>query len=188
MARMFGHGCAFVQAPDVETAQSASMNTRRTLLIAIPAALVLGVAALVRSATLVADDPPARRFDWLSGHWCGESGGELMEEMWLPPEGSLALGVGRTVRNGVTTSHEFLRIETREGVTSLTAIHNGQPPTPFKLTASGAGSARFENPQHDFPKRIEYRRTSSGLHAEIAGPGEGGKETIIPFEFRRCVD
>ena len=164
------------------------MNTRKPMVTALSAALVLGVAALVQSATLVADDPAARRFEWPSGHWCGESGGELMEEMWLPPEGSVALGVGRTVRNGITTSHEFLRIETRDGVTSLTAIHNGQAPTPFKLTASGSDWARFENPQHDFPQRIEYRRTPSGLHAEIAGPGEGGKETVIPYEFRHCVD
>ena len=164
------------------------MNTRKPMVTALSAALVLGVAALVQSATLVAEDPAARRFEWLSGHWCGEGGGELMEEMWLPPEGSVALGVGRTVRNGITTSHEFLRIETRDGVTSLTAIHNGQAPTPFKLTASGSDWARFENPQHDFPQRIEYRRTPSGLHAEIAGPGEGGKETVIPYRFRHCVD
>jgi hypothetical protein len=162
------------------------MNTRKPLLIA-SAALVLG-AALVQSATLVADDPPSRRFDWLSGHWCSEGGGQLLEEFWLPPEGSLALGVGRTVKNGSTISHEFMRIETRDGVTNYIAIHDGQAPTPFKLTASGEDWARFENPQHDFPKRVEYRRSSSGLHAEIAGPGEGGKPVVIPIEFRRCVD
>src|SRR5690348_10917829 len=87
------------------------MNNRKPLVIAVPAALVLGVAALVHSASLVAEDPPAHRFDWLSGHWCSEGGGELLEEFWLPPEGDLALGVGRTVKNGITTSHEFLRIE-----------------------------------------------------------------------------
>jgi hypothetical protein len=67
-------------------------------------------------------------------------------------------------------------------------MHNRQEPTPFKLSASGREWARFENRQHDFPKRIEYRRTESGLHAEIAGPGTAGEEQIIPYEFRRCVD
>ena len=81
-----------------------------------------------------------------------------------------------------------MRIETRDGATHYIAIHDGQPPTPFKLTASGADWARFENPQHDFPKRVEYRRVSSGLHAEIAGPDKNGKEAVIPFDFRRCVD
>jgi hypothetical protein len=164
------------------------MNTRKPVVIAVSAALVLGLAELVHSATLVADDPPAHRFNWLSGHWCAEGGGELLEEFWMPPEGDLALGIGRTVKDGVTTSHEFLRIETRDGITSLVATHNRQEPTPFKLTATGSDWARFENPQHDFPKRIEYRRVSSGLHAEIAGPDKNGKEAVIPFEFRRCVD
>jgi hypothetical protein len=184
MDRMFGHGCAFVQAPARETVHSRSMNTRKSM-IAVSAALFLAAAV---HDTMAADDPPARRFDWLSGHWCGERAGELLEEFWLPPEGDLALGVGRTVKSGVTTSHEFLRIETRDGVTSLTAFHDNQPPTPFKLTAAGADWARFENPQHDFPKRIEYRRTASGLRAEIAGPGKDGQQAVIPFEFRRCVD
>jgi hypothetical protein len=164
------------------------MKPVKHLVIALTAALVPGVAALVQSATPVADDPPARSFAWLSGHWCAEDGGELFEEFWLPPAGNLALGVGRTVRDGVTTSHEFLRIETVSGVTQLVAMHDRQEPTAFKLSASGAGWARFENPRHDFPKRIEYRRTSSGMHAEIAGPGKDGKEAIIPFDFHRCVD
>jgi hypothetical protein len=163
------------------------MNTRKPLLAILPAALVVGAAALVHAATL-ADDPPSRRFAWLSGHWCAEGGGTLLEEFWLPPEGNLALGVGRTVKNGATTTHEFMRIETRDGATNYIAIHDGQPPTAFRLTASGAEWARFENPQHDFPQRVEYRRTSSGMHAEIAGPGKDGKEAVIPFEFRRCVD
>lgn len=164
------------------------MKTRKPALLIVSAALVVGAAVLVHAATPAADDPPSRRFDWLSGHWCAEGGGTLLEEYWLPPEGNLALGVGRTVKNGVTTSHEFMRIETRDGVTNYVAIHDGQPPTPFKLTASGADWARFENPQHDFPKRVEYRRTASGMHAQIAGPGNDGKEAVIPFEFRRCVD
>jgi len=164
------------------------MKTRMLFVIAVPAALALGAAALVQSATPAAQGASAPRFEWLSGHWCGERGGEAIEELWLPPNGDLALGVGRTIKGGVTTSHEFLRIQTRDGATRLTALHDGQPPTAFALAASGADWARFENPEHDFPKRIEFRRIPSGLHAEIAGPGKGGKETVIPFEYRRCID
>jgi hypothetical protein len=164
------------------------MHTHKPLVIAVSAALVFGAAVLVHSASPITADPPAQRFAWLSGHWCAQGNGELLEEFWLPPAGDLALGVGRTVKNGVTTSHEFLRIETRAGVTRLVATHDRQEPTPFDLTATGAESARFENPRHDFPTRIEYRRVSSGLHAEIGGPGKDGKEAVITFEFRRCVD
>jgi hypothetical protein len=160
------------------------MKTRN---FAALAALTLFSTAMVH-VLAAADDPPARRFDWLSGHWCSEVADQLREEFWLPVEGDVALGVGRTIRGGKTTEFEFMRIETRDGVTRFVAVLEGQAPTPFRLTASGAQWARFENPQHDFPQRIEFRRTPSGLHAEIAGPGKDGKEEVIPFEYRSCVD
>ena len=136
----------------------------------------------------IAAESPARAFAWLSGHWCGGSDDELIEEFWLPIEGDVAIGVGRTVKAGKTTNIEFMRIETRNGETDFVAVLEGQEPTRFRLTASGADWARFENPQHDFPKRVEYRRTSAGLRAEIAGPGNAGKETVIAFNYRRCVE
>jgi uncharacterized protein DUF6265 len=142
---------------------------------------------LIPTAILAADSP-AREFDWLSGHWCGRSGDQVIEEFWLPAAGDIAIGVGRTVKDGKTVSHEFMRIVTRDGVTSFIAVLEGQPPTAFKLIASGKHWARFENPQHDFPQRIEIRRTETGLHAEIAGPGKDGKEEVIPVDYTRCVD
>src|SRR5262245_21413060 len=157
---------------------SGSMKTRQLLTV-----LLL---SLLTAAVFAADDPPARRFDWLSGHWCSDTGSQVIEELWLPARGNVALGVGRTIKSGKTTSFEFMRIEIRDDVIQFVAVLEGQPPTPFKLTASGADWARFENPQHDFPKRVEYRRTPSGLHAETAGPGADGKERTIRFEYRRC--
>jgi hypothetical protein len=158
-------------------AQSSRMKTLR-----------LSMLILAASAAAPAADSPARAFKWLSGHWCSQSEGRLIEEYWLPPEGNLALGVGRTVKAGKTVTFEFMRIETREGATNYLALHDGEPAVAFRLTDSGADWARFENAQHDFPKRVEYRRTSSGLHAEIAGPGKDGREVVIPFDYRRCVD
>jgi hypothetical protein len=128
------------------------------------------------------------RFDWLSGHWCTQAGGEVIQEFWLPAEGNVALGLGRTIKAGKTLSFEFIRIEVRDGLPHFIAVLEGQPPTAFRLTASGTDWARFENPQHDFPRRVEYRRTPSGLHAEVAGPGADGKEKTIRFEYRRCTD
>ena len=142
--------------------------------------------SLFAAACPAADEPPAKRFAWMSGHWCSQQGESVIDEYWLPPAGDLALGVGRTVKGGKVTSYEFMRIETRDGVTSYVSLHDGQPATAFRLTSSGADWARFENPQHDFPKRIEYRRNASGLHAEIAGPGREGKELVIGFEYLRC--
>ena len=159
----------------------------RRLKLSLLAAPIVFVTIACATAAPAAESTP-RAFAWLSGHWCSQSEAQLIEEYWLPPEGNLVLGVGRTVKSGKTVTFEFMRIETRDGVTNYLAMHDGLPAVAFRLTASGADWARFENPQHDFPTRVEYRRTSSGLHAEIAGPGKDGKEVVIPFDYRRCVD
>ena len=80
-----------------------------------------------------------------------------------------------------------LSLECRSATTSYIAQPRGRPPTTFRLTASGADWARFENPAHDFPQRIEYHRTPDGLHAETAGPDKDGKETVIPFDYVACL-
>jgi hypothetical protein len=148
---------------------------------------LMALGTLVACTTGTAAESPAPGgFDWLAGHWCMESGGEFVEEQWLSPRGDVMLGIGRTIRGGKTVNFEFLRIEHGAGGTNYIAYPQGGAPTAFRLTASGANWARFENAAHDFPKRVEYRRTPGGLRAEIAGPGKDGKELVIPFEYRAC--
>jgi hypothetical protein len=151
---------------------------------------------MLAAATLAAagSHPPAddatatlAAFDWLAGDWCMERNGELVEEHWWPARGGMLMSLGRTVSGGKTRAFEYLRLELRDGVVTFVAQPNGTPPTPFRLTSSGPDWARFENPEHDFPKRVEYRRTPSGLHAEIAGPGEGGAQQVIGFDYRPCT-
>ena len=153
---------------------------RRAFRSLIPVVIVTMLAGASIAATPTADD-----FAWLSGHWCLVSGDEFTEEHWLPPRGNLMLGVSHTVRGGKTTSFEFMRIEFGAQIQFI-AQPRGQPPTVFRLTASGDGWARFENREHDFPQRIEYRRTGTGLHAEIAGPGKNG-EQVVPYKYATCL-
>ena len=42
------------------------------------------------------------------------------------------------------------------------------PPVGFRLVASDGTSATFENPAHDFPQRIQYRRDGDRLVATIS--------------------
>ncbi len=129
---------------------------------------------------------PAPHVDWMSGHWCAELGEETVDEFWLPSHGGVAVGLSRTRTNDRTTAFEYLRIVEMDGVLTYIAQPGGRPPTAFKRTAGGESWIRFENPAHDFPQRIEYRRDGDGLHAEIAGSGDNGSERVIPFDYRRC--
>lgn len=125
---------------------------------------------------------------WLAGAWCSAPGGPRIEEVWLAPGGGIMLGMSRTVTpNQRRPEFEFLRIELQSNVPTYVAQPQGGPATPFRLTASSDTHARFENPEHDFPKRIEYRRVGNTLHAEIAGPGRDGKERVIGFDFVACA-
>ena len=146
--------------------------------------LLLATLACCPHGPLVADE--AIDFGWISGHWCGTSGDERIEEHWLPPAGGVLLGVARTVKGEELLSFEYVRIVIEDGVPAYVAQPNGSPPTTFRRTAGGRDWARFENPAHDFPTRVEYRRQGDALHAEIAGAGEDGKEMVFLFDYLRC--
>jgi hypothetical protein len=147
--------------------------------------LVLGMVTTCLAGASAQSTKSMRDFSWLAGDWCMSADGEVVEEHWMVPRGNLMLGLSRTISTGKATSFEFMRIEFTP-IVSFVAQPNGAPPTRFALTAAGVDWARFENPLHDFPKRVEYRRVVAGLHAEIAGPGKGGKEQVIGFEYRGC--
>jgi hypothetical protein len=114
---------------------------------------------------------------WMTGSWAGEEGAIRAEEHWIAPAGGLMLGLHRDVARGKAVSFEFLRIESRpEGIVYL-ASPQGAAATPFRLVESKGKRAVFENPAHDFPKRILYWLAGDGsLHARVEGaPGEEKK-------------
>jgi Domain of unknown function (DUF6265) len=122
---------------------------------------------------------------WMAGDWQTAPGGRAqIEEHWTQPAGGSMLGMSRTVAGNRTAEFEFLRIEQRDDGIYYVAQPKGRcPATDFKLTRVGSQEAVFENPQHDFPKRITYRKMADdSLTAAIDG-GEGTK--AITFQFRR---
>jgi hypothetical protein len=122
---------------------------------------------------------------WLTGDWQTAPGGRAqIEEHWTSAAGGTMIGMGRTIAGDKTFEFEYLRIEQRAGGIYYVAHPKGScPGTDFKLTRSSATEAIFENPQHDFPKRIIYRKTGDdALTASIDG-GEGSK--AMSFAYRR---
>lgn len=157
------------------------MNTHKLI-------LSLGLAMSATAGVPTTADDAISRLHWFTGHWCLDAGGRRVEEQWLPPSGGLLIGMGRTITAGKASAFEFMRIEVIDGVPTLMAQPGGEPAVPFRLTASGKDWARFENPEYDFPKRVEYRRSAQGLYAEIGAPAEGGREKKKSFDYRYCSD
>ena len=123
---------------------------------------------------------------WLSGRWCWQRGETLIEETWLPKQGDIWFGISRSIKAGVTTEFEFVRIAMHDGTLSYLAQPQGRPATAFARTGGGDGWIQFENAAHDFPQRIVYRRVGEQLQAEIAGPGKDGKLRTMEFPYQQC--
>lgn len=125
------------------------------------------------------DRPVLGSLAWLSGTWVSEDAtGPRTIEHWLVPDGGSMLGVNRSVVDGRTVFFEYLRIEAEEdGIVYLASPRGRDPPTRFTATESGPQWIAFENPEHDFPQRIEYRREDARLTMTISGIEQGQRRT-----------
>jgi hypothetical protein len=121
---------------------------------------------------------------WIAGDWQTADGGRAQtEEHWTGAAGATMMGLSRTVAGDKTVEFDYFRIEQRsDGIYYVAHPRARCPGTDFKLTRSSATEAVFENPQHDFPKRIIYRKTGDdALTASIDG-GEGTKAMSWSFK------
>ena len=99
------------------------------------------------------------------------------------------MGVSRTVVNGKTTEWEFLIIrEGTQGFSRYVAKPSSQPEATFTSTSVTATEVVFENPAHDFPRKIVYRRDGTTLNAAIEGPMNGQVRRIeFPYTGAACA-
>ena len=120
-------------------------------------------------------------FNWLVGRWHTKSAGELFEEHWMSPAGDMMLGMGREVKADKLSFFEYLRIEARADGIYYVAQPFGKAQTDFKLTTNNDSLSVFENPTHDFPKRIEYKRQKDGSVAVRGSGEENDREKTFEF-------
>ncbi|HKS53933.1 MAG TPA: DUF6265 family protein [Steroidobacteraceae bacterium] len=154
-------------------------------------AMLLGAALLcasVHAQTPVAK-PTLQDFAWLAGHWRIEQAGGQVDEHWMAPAGGLMMGMARNIQDGKVREYEFTLLrQEANGDIFYVASPSKQTQTEFKLTSLKGGEAIFENPEHDFPKKIVYARQPDGsLLAAIEGPGRDGKPRRVEYPFKRVT-
>lgn len=131
--------------------------------------------------------------DFLQGCWGGEinADGTRVEEIYTSAKAGELLGALRTSRNGKTLFFEFLRITAAEEDVWLLPQPSGKPPdVRFRLVTLETDRAVFENAEHDFPRRIEYRRLPDDqLLTRVAGEIDG-EPVLDEYRTRRfaCGD
>ena len=126
------------------------------------------------------------RVAWLQGCWRSIRGETTIEEQWMAPRGGTMLGMGRTVRGGKLVEYELVLIKEQEGALAYEAHPSGQPTATFTAATVSDSSVVFENPQHDFPQRVGYRRNGpDALEAWIEGQANG-KSRRVDFSYQRA--
>jgi hypothetical protein len=172
------------------------LRTHILLIVAMtvqPAGLLFALFALLRHidgappATRIQLAPDIARLAWMAGCWEQRTARAVTHEQWMPPAGGVMIGMSRTVSGGEARSWEFLRVATVNGTLAYVAQPSGQGETIFPATAVSDTLATFENPSHDFPQRIAYRRVrADSIVARISGV-TAGKERGMDIPFRRCT-
>lgn len=114
----------------------------------------------------------------LAGHWQSDASqkGSYWQEQWRKLDADNWRGEGRTVNQaGIETGREELRLLRLSGQWFYLAKVSHNPlPVAFALTACTASRLQFDNPAHDFPKRLVYQADNDRLLVDVSdGAGKG---------------
>ena len=154
---------------------------RRSILIGLALAAAAGAGAAPAKGRAGIDQAA-----WLAGHWTVETEGRWTEERWVRPRGGVMLGTSLSGKGAAASAFEFMRIAVdAHGRLVFWGAPDGKPAVPFQAVDGGGTYLAFENPAHDYPTRITYRREGEGLTATISGPGGANP---MSWRYRRGRD
>lgn len=116
-----------------------------------------------------------KKLEWLVGKWTrtNADAGQSGYETWAKVSDLKLSGKGVTLKGKKTIFVENLEFIAKGNDIFYTVVVTGEKqPTYFKLTALSMDGFTCENPQHDFPKKITYKRDGKRVKAVISGNGQ----------------
>lgn len=156
-----------------------------------------GTAAVIACLAMAAPPLPVHAADaaacdsldtarWVLGTWVADDGENIVIEEWRSVGSGTFEGSGRTVsrKTGAAVSSESLRlVAMSSAVYYIAKVSHNAYPVAFALTTCTAGRLVFENPGHDFPKRIVYSmRPNDGIEVEVSD----GRDQGFMLRFRHA--
>jgi hypothetical protein len=156
--------------------------------IIFPVILLL---AFITPDTMAQKIKSLHNVEWLEGKWMMEGKKGNMYEEWKIIDDNRMEGRSYKVFKKDTTSRETLEliIENSElfYIATVKDQNNGAP-VRFKMMDGNRRHMDFENPEHDFPKKINYQwKQNDHYMVEISGPLKPGskKDKTIIFSFKK---
>ncbi|OJU75728.1 MAG: hypothetical protein BGO09_12495 [Bacteroidetes bacterium 47-18] len=126
--------------------------------------------------------------EWLIGTWENKTPKGSVYETWIRSNDTTFTGKSYIINEKDTVVFENIRlVQEAGGLYYMPAVSDQNDGLPVRFTAKviSARELIFENPQHDFPQTISYRKiTGDSLIAEISGV-IAGKERRELFPMKR---
>jgi hypothetical protein len=145
------------------------------------------IAPILAAAALAAQGaaPGQPDLDWIAGYWLQCEEGREVAEYWTTRRGGVLMGLSVTIGRQAF-GYEQMRIESSDDLATMQFVarpRGAQSETPFRMSRAGPREAVFDNPAHDYPRRISYRREGDVLIARTEG--EGGADAR-EWRYRRA--
>jgi hypothetical protein len=130
--------------------------------------------------------PEMEKLLWIIDKWVSSNDESSSYEEWNRINDTLFEGSSKTVKDGKIIFEEKLKIIEENGdIFYVADVKHNPAPVYFRLTYSEANIAVFENPEHDFPKKVTYKHEEGTLHATIEGPSKKGDWKKVDFYFNK---
>ena len=127
--------------------------------------------------------------EWFLGQWVNKSFDAEFSETWMKENDSVYTGESYFIKySNDTLFAETMKLAETNGKLNMivtVANQNDAQPVSFEMTLANDTLLIFENPEHDFPNKIAYRRVNNdSIVAQIVGIKDG-KEASEQFPFKR---
>ncbi|HYG51268.1 MAG TPA: DUF6265 family protein [Flavobacteriales bacterium] len=141
------------------------------------------------------NDKPAKEetvslnsLNWILGSWKNDSPEISVIEAWEITNDSTWTGMSYGIQKNDTVFSESIVLE-KHGkdlfyIPTVKDQNEGKP-VEFKMTQMNENEVIFENPRHDFPQKIHYKKISAdSVVAEVSGT-HNGKPAMELFPMKR---
>lgn len=122
------------------------------------------------------------KMNWLIGQWENKSAEGYLTETWKKDNDSTFSGRTYFIINNKDTVHSesIILTQLKDELIYRPTVkgQNNDEPVDFKLTSETENNFTFENPKHDYPQKIVYKKVNDrSLVATISGLQQGKQST-----------
>jgi hypothetical protein len=128
------------------------------------------------------------KMSWLLGSWENKIPNGTLKETWIKENDSTFSAKSYFIKEEDTLHNETILLTQKNDVITYSAKilgENNDKFVDFKLTSTNEKDCVFENPSHEYPQKIVYKKiNSTNLVATISGIQQG-KQCIDSYPMKK---